>query len=126
MSKPVSPFAAELGRRLRAVRESQDLSLAAVEIKSGGVWKNPVVGSYERGERAVGAERLSALADWYRVPVAELLPDAPASLAAAAFSAITAAKNAEIDRLTRSYEAALDGAREEITRLRAEIGERVA
>ena len=34
-----------------------------------------VVGSYERGDRAVTVSRLAELADFYRVPVAELLPD---------------------------------------------------
>jgi hypothetical protein len=34
-----------------------------------------VVGSYERGDRAVTVARLAELADFYRVPVAELLPD---------------------------------------------------
>jgi hypothetical protein len=34
-----------------------------------------VVGSYERGDRAVTVSRLAELADFYRVPVAELLPE---------------------------------------------------
>jgi len=33
------------------------------------------VGSYERGDRAVTVSRLAELADFYRVPVSELLPD---------------------------------------------------
>ncbi|MCW2586266.1 MAG: transcriptional regulator, family, partial [Frankiales bacterium] len=34
-----------------------------------------VVGSYERGDRAVTVQRLSELADFYGVPVSELLPE---------------------------------------------------
>lgn len=37
-----------------------------------------VVGSYERGDRAVTVARLAELADFYGVPVAELLPGADA------------------------------------------------
>jgi transcriptional regulator with XRE-family HTH domain len=45
-----------------------------VEDKSGGRWKAVVVGSYERGDRAVTVARLAELADFYGVPVTALLP----------------------------------------------------
>ena len=45
-----------------------------VEEKSQGRWKAVVVGSYERGDRAVTVQRLAELADFYGVPVQELLP----------------------------------------------------
>ena len=64
-----------LGARLRAIRTQQGLSLHGVEEKSQGRWKAVVVGSYERGDRAVTVQRLAELADFYGVPVAELLPD---------------------------------------------------
>lgn len=67
----------ELGARLRAVRTMQGLTLADVEEQSDGRWKAVVVGSYERGDRAVTVARLSELAAFYGVPVNHLLPTPP-------------------------------------------------
>ena len=67
-------YAKALGMRLRAIRQQQALSLQGVEEKSHGHWKAVVVGSYERGDRAVTVQRLSELAAFYGVPVSELLP----------------------------------------------------
>jgi transcriptional regulator with XRE-family HTH domain len=69
------PYAVALGERLRRVRQQQDLSLHDVEARSGGTLKASVLGAYERGERAVSITRLHAMAQFFRVPVAELLPD---------------------------------------------------
>jgi transcriptional regulator with XRE-family HTH domain len=70
-----SEYAKALGARLRAIRTQQGLSLHGVEEKSKGRWKAVVVGSYERGDRAVTVQRLAELAAFYGVPVAELLPE---------------------------------------------------
>jgi transcriptional regulator with XRE-family HTH domain len=43
-----------------------------------------VIGSYERGNRAVTVPRLAELAEFYGVPVAELLPDSSAGAASSA------------------------------------------
>ncbi len=67
-------YAKALGARLRSIRAQQHLSLHGVERKSGGRWKAVVVGSYERGDRAVSVQRLADLAEFYGVPVSELLP----------------------------------------------------
>jgi transcriptional regulator with XRE-family HTH domain len=75
-------YAKALGARLRAIRTQQGLSLHGVEEKSEGRWKAVVVGSYERGDRAVTVQRLAELADFYGVPVNELLPDEAASAGA--------------------------------------------
>jgi transcriptional regulator with XRE-family HTH domain len=64
-----------LGQKLRAIRVQQGMSLHGVEQKSGGRWKGVVIGSYERGSRAVTVQRLAELAQFYGVPVAELLPE---------------------------------------------------
>lgn len=71
----MTDYAKSLGARLRAIRTQQGLSLHGVEEKSQGRWKAVVVGSYERGDRAVTVQRLSELADFYGVPVNELLPE---------------------------------------------------
>ena len=75
----MSDYAKALGTRLRAIRTQQGLSLHGVEEKSRGRWKAVVVGSYERGDRAVTVQRLSELADFYGVPVSELLPEGHAA-----------------------------------------------
>lgn len=64
-----------LGVRLRQVRRAQGMRLQDVEERSDGRIKAVVIGSYERGDRAVATHKLAALAAFYRVPVAELLPD---------------------------------------------------
>lgn len=74
-------YARALGARLRAIRTQQGLSLHGVEEKSHGKWKAVVVGSYERGDRAVTVQKLAELADFYGVPVSELLPDASPAVA---------------------------------------------
>ena len=70
-------YAKALGAKLRTVRNQQGLSLQGVEASSHGRWKAVVVGSYERGDRAVTVQRLADLAEFYGVPMAELLPDPP-------------------------------------------------
>lgn len=79
----MSDYAKALGARLRAVRSQQNLSLQGVEQKSQGQWKAVVVGSYERGDRAITVQRLAELAEFYGVPVTALLPDTSPSAAAA-------------------------------------------
>ena len=54
-------YAKALGGKLRAIRQQQGLSLHGVEQKSGGRWKAVVVGSYERGDRAVTVQKLAEL-----------------------------------------------------------------
>jgi transcriptional regulator with XRE-family HTH domain len=74
VADPGDGYAKALGTRLRAIRMQQHLSLHGVERKSDGKWKAVVVGSYERGDRAVSVQRLSELAEFYGVPVSDLLP----------------------------------------------------
>ncbi len=69
-----SDYQRRLGSRLRAIRQQQGLTLQQVEETSDGKWKAVVVGSYERGDRAVSVAKLSELGEFYNVPVSELLP----------------------------------------------------
>jgi transcriptional regulator with XRE-family HTH domain len=71
---PNDDYARRLGARLRAIRTQQHLSLHGVERKSQGRWKAVVIGSYERGDRSISVHRLAELADFYGVPIGELLP----------------------------------------------------
>jgi transcriptional regulator with XRE-family HTH domain len=79
-----------LGSRLRAIRQQQGLTLQQVEEVSGGRWKAVVVGSYERGDRAVSVAKLAELSEFFNVPVSELLPkeDLPSTSSASTASKI--------------------------------------
>lgn len=75
-----SDYAKALGERLRKIRIQKGMSLQDVQQASKNKWKAAVVGAYERGDRNVTVARLSDLAGFYDVPVAEILPDeSPAS-----------------------------------------------
>ena len=63
-----------LGERLRKIRLQKGMSLQDVQEASDGKWKAAVVGAYERGDRNVTVARLSELADFYGVPVSEIIP----------------------------------------------------
>jgi len=67
-------YEAEVGARLRAIRNQLGMTLRDVEARSDGQWKAVVVGSYERADRSVSLPKLRELADFYGVDVAELLP----------------------------------------------------
>ena len=68
-------YARALGERLRNIRMQKGMSLRDVEHASDGVWKAAVVGAYERGDRNVTVPRLYDLAEFYGVPLSEILPD---------------------------------------------------
>ena len=72
----MTDYAGQLGERLRRIRIQKGMSLQDVQQASKGKWKAAVVGAYERGDRNVTVGRLHELADFYDVPISELLPDA--------------------------------------------------
>jgi transcriptional regulator with XRE-family HTH domain len=74
-----SPFALALGQRLRLARQRRKLSLQGVEQSSQGRFKAVVIGSYERGDRAVTVQRLVELAEFYELAPGVLIPEAGAS-----------------------------------------------
>ena len=67
-------YARRVGQRLRAIRRQKRLSLQEVEAASEQEFKASVLGAYERGERVISVPRLQRLADFYSVPVDQLLP----------------------------------------------------
>lgn len=67
-------YARRVGERLRFVRKQKRLSLQAVEAASNHEFKASVLGAYERGERSISVPRLQRLAQFYSVPVDQLLP----------------------------------------------------
>jgi transcriptional regulator with XRE-family HTH domain len=69
-----SEYSALVGERLRSIRKQKRLSLHEVEENSQQEFKASVLGAYERGERALSLPRLDRLAQFYRVPVQQLLP----------------------------------------------------
>ncbi|HEY8394262.1 MAG TPA: helix-turn-helix transcriptional regulator [Thermaerobacter sp.] len=63
----------DLGRRLRRIRESRNLSIYDVERRTGMHFST--ISKYERNERQPSLEMLRELAAVYQVPVAALIVD---------------------------------------------------
>lgn len=79
-----SAYSQQVGERLRAIRKQKRLSLQEVEAQSSQEFKASVLGAYERGERALSVPRLDRLADFYNVPIEQLLPREITGMEAAA------------------------------------------
>ena len=79
-----STFSKQVGERLRVIRKQKRLSLHEVEAQSVQEFKASVLGAYERGERALSVPRLARLAQFYSVPIEQLLPREVTSAEAAA------------------------------------------
>ena len=58
---------------MRAARLSRGWSLADFESHSAGRVSAVAMGSYERGNRSISAEKLLEIAQLYQVPVSELM-----------------------------------------------------
>jgi len=54
---------------IRELRRKKGLTLKECEERSRGRFKAVVMGSYERGARAISLERLQEIADFYEVPI---------------------------------------------------------
>ena len=63
---------AQLTTRIRSLRESRHLTLVEAAAKSQGAISAMALGSYERGDRAISAEKIFILAQMYGVPVTEI------------------------------------------------------
>lgn len=63
------PVEDECAAKLKYLRRSRGLTLEDCESTSGGKLKAVVLGSYERGSRAISLSKLSQLAEFYDVPI---------------------------------------------------------
>ncbi len=68
--------------KLRSIRKSKGWSLQDVERLSRGRWKAVVVGSYERGDRAISLKKSIDLMNFYQVPITALFTHTPTSMGA--------------------------------------------
>ncbi len=72
----------EVGKRLRSIRKQRGLSLQDVQRLSEREFKAAVLGAYERGERSLSMPRLQRLAEFFSVPVSQMLPQEESAEAA--------------------------------------------
>jgi transcriptional regulator with XRE-family HTH domain len=70
----VATYNEQVGLRLRSIRKQRGLSLQDVQRLSEQEFKAAVLGAYERGERSLSLPRLHRLAEFYNVPITQLLP----------------------------------------------------
>ena len=63
---------AQLHKRLRNIRESKGFTLNQVAAQSKGTISAIALGSYERGDRSISAQKLLQLAQIYQIPAFEL------------------------------------------------------
>jgi transcriptional regulator with XRE-family HTH domain len=68
-----SRYEAEIGNRLRNIRESQSLSRKDVENRTDQEFKESILAMYENGRRRIPTPRLKKLADFYGVSTAFIL-----------------------------------------------------
>lgn len=66
-------YEAEVGKRLRNIRESKKLTRKEVEEKTDREFKESILAMYENGQRRLPTPRLKKLADFYQVPTSFLL-----------------------------------------------------
>lgn len=73
--QPPSIAAIEFGRRVRALREEQDLSQEALADRCGVHWT--FLGQVERGQRSIRLDNILKIADGLGVQPSRLLDDLP-------------------------------------------------
>ena len=69
------PTTETVSKRLRAIRKSRGWTLHDIESRSDGSIKAVVMGSYERGTRAISLARALELANLFAIPISELLSE---------------------------------------------------
>ena len=66
-------YEAQIGNRLRNIRESKDLTRKDVESQTGQEFKESILAMYESGSRRIPTPRLKKLSDFYEVSIAFIL-----------------------------------------------------
>ncbi len=69
------PTSASIALRIRTLRKARGWTLHDVETRSSGSIKAVVMGSYERGSRALSLARSIEIAELFGIPIANLLGD---------------------------------------------------
>ena len=72
-----SRYEAEVGCRLRNIRESRDMSRKDVEEQTNDEFKESILAMYENGRRRIPTPRLKNLADFYGVSTAFIMGENP-------------------------------------------------
>jgi transcriptional regulator with XRE-family HTH domain len=81
MSRPKSelpfsqPTTTTISARIRAHRKARSLTLSDIERLSNGSIKAVVMGSYERGSRAISLARTIEIANLFAIPLADLIEE---------------------------------------------------
>lgn len=74
-SQFIQPTSASVAIRIRTLRKARGWTLHDVESRSSGSIKAVVMGSYERGARALSLARTIEIAGLFGIPIANLLGD---------------------------------------------------
>ena len=69
------PTTATISARIRAQRKARSLTLQDIERLSNGRIKAVVMGSYERGSRAISLARTIEIANLFTIPISELIEE---------------------------------------------------
>jgi transcriptional regulator with XRE-family HTH domain len=69
------PTTATISARIRALRKARSLTLQDIERLSNGRIKAVVMGSYERGSRAISLARTIEIANLFTIPISELIEE---------------------------------------------------
>jgi len=71
----IQPTSASVAQRIRTLRKARGWTLHDVQAHSSGSIKAVVMGSYERGTRALSLARSIEIAELFGIPIANLLGD---------------------------------------------------
>jgi transcriptional regulator with XRE-family HTH domain len=71
----IQPTTSSISARIRRQRKARSLTLQDVERLSAGRIKAVVMGSYERGSRAISLARAIEIANLFEIPLSELIEE---------------------------------------------------